>query len=280
VWAYFGTAITITWFAKSWMENSTLALLAGVSVLFLGIADRYYKFVLLTLTEHTASLFIFLTVVSWILYKKHRKKRFVFFASILGSIGTLLRLEHVLLISGLVLFSLDPLLGSPRKAWGKLKVGLYNNKKVFFTYLSFLALTLLFLAIRNWLIGGDFVLTESQSINFSIFESTSDRMDGVISVLVAKKKNFVFPSTLQSVILWLGTVLGLGSLVFRPSPIRKFDLRFGLIIFAGLAPYYFFKPIAYMPRWSIHLIPFTALAVILFGWSISEWISQIKEDRH
>lgn len=67
-----------------------------------------------------------------------------------GTIGSLIRLEHVILIAAMSLFAIEPLYVDLREVWKSIGTGFVKNWKVFVMFFGILALALFSLALRNW----------------------------------------------------------------------------------------------------------------------------------
>ena len=61
----------------------------------------------------------------------------------------------------------------------------------------------------------------------------------------------------------LGVFVSLLTLFWRPKSLSSFPLSLGIILICLLAPYSVLWTGGYPPRWSIHILPFSILAVTL-----------------
>jgi hypothetical protein len=199
----------------------------------------------------------------------------MFLACLFGIIGLLIRIDHLFIIGAVSLFYLEPLLGSLKEVWGKFVRGFVNNWRVFAIFGLALTLALLAVASRNWIMGGKFVLTESQNKRSDIYdENFLKRFEGIAEILTAStlKTGDIAQSSFPAIsILWGGTLVSFIALGWRRGPLKSFNLTLGLVCLGALLPYFFFKPTGYFPRWSIHLLPFATLAVIIFIDRFLKW---------
>lgn len=270
VWSLLGTAMALSWIAEQWGVLISGPLTAGLVVIGIESATSFRIFLVRALQEHPASLFILLTAWSVSAYRRRKKSSYLFLASIFGMVGVLTRIDHLFMIAAVSLFMLGPLHGGLREVWEKAIKGVFRHLKAFTIYFGAIAMALCAVALRNWFIGGQFVISESQAIH-SQYYLTGDpinRLYGVIRILSADSLRSLSLYEVSSllpaaVFLWGGTIASAVALVWRGGVFRKFNLSLGIVCLGGLLPYFFYQPMGYFPRWSIHLLPFTVLAVIV-----------------
>ncbi len=268
-WSVLITAMIISRIAEQWEVSNPYAVLGGFIIIAIHVTPPFWDILLRALQEHPGSLFVVLTAWSIIAYQRDKKWHYLFLACLFGVTGLLIRMDHLFIIAAVSLFYLEPLFGSLKEVWKRLIRGLFNNWKVFAILGLVLTLGLLAVASRNWIMGGKFILSESQIRNPQRLENrtTIERFWGITQILGtdALRTGILLETTLPAaVILSGGTLVSLIALGWRGGLFRNFNLSLGLICLSGIVPYYFFMPRGYYPRWSIHLLPFATLAVIIF----------------
>jgi hypothetical protein len=113
--------------------------------------------------------------------------------------------------------------------------------------------------LRNWLVGGEWVLLHPSNKAF-LHHALWDNFLSLLYVLNGSAKG----SLISARVLWPGTLVGLVAVLIRVGPLRGYPLALGLSLAGLLAPYLYVQANAYFPRWSVHLLPLACVSLATF----------------
>lgn len=282
LWAILVTAVIIVRLAKYFQVSRWVALLFSWVYLVVVFNSTFFIQIERGLTEHVALLFLMATAYMLILYRNHQMHLpFLFLAIVFGLMGTWTRLVY-----GLMIAVLSCLLLEPTRGWRDFFQKGVQDWRVLLTYNGVIGFGLALVGLRNKILGGEFVLTQSQIYNSGRVENTFfGYFEGIVIVLSGGPFSWEGESLLPllgglpgAIILWSGTILALIGLVYRRGWLQAYPLSQGFILLSGILPYAFFLPVAYPPRWSIHLLPWAILSLALgFSFWRRATVAQIDE---
>jgi hypothetical protein len=268
VWAVVGAAGVTAVLARRWGLGLVWCLAVPAVYLWHLLNDRFLFLIGAGLQEYAAMLFMVLT--AWAMGERKGGPPPVWRAGLLGVLALWLRQDHLLGLAALVLLACPPLRGSLGRAWGRLGKTLAANWRWIGAYGCFLLAGLFLVAFRNWVGGGEFVLTQPANLGHLSAGGWEEAWASV-SLLLNANETAVGPG---GRVIWAGVAAGLAGLALRAGPLKKYPLELGLILLGIVAPYFFVKVNAYTPRFSIHLLPFATLSAVLAAQALWQWLRE------
>ncbi len=272
VWTILAIAMIIIGLVKAFQGSRWIALAVSWSYLVIMFSSSYRHQIEHGLQEFAALLFLMLTAYMLVMYRNNRTNcAYMILAFVFALIATWVRLDHVVMVMALGTLLLGPLQGRTKNAWRLLFQSAWRNRKTLLTYLSIIAAGLLLVVLRNYFLGGEVILTRSQLIHADyVPKSLLGHLKGVVIVLTGKPSSWQSYSLLRlsgtllvAIILWSGTILSVLGLVVRRGWLQTYHLSLGFILIGGIIPYTFVLPMAYLPRYSIHILPWAMLSLAL-----------------
>jgi len=262
VWSVVGAMMALVSLG-GWLRIAPVFSLAG-AVLYLAIGWLTPFNILLGagMQEYAAMLFVMLT--AWSAGQRaFLGWRKILLTSLCGVCGLLLRNDHLGVLGAAALLAIEPVQGGLRRAWAALFWGAIKQWKMVFIPGAAILSGLLLQALRNYLLGGVFVVNQTQNTTSGWYHRIGERIGGVLLILNSGLSAEFFSPGLVFValVLWAGTLAGTIALVWRRGALARYNLSLAIMLFALLLPYLFFKPTATPPRWSIHLLPLAALSL-------------------
>lgn len=230
------------------------------------LGDRFLLHIGLGLQEHAAMLFMLLA--AWGALRSREQNAWIWLAGAMAALGFWLRMDHLGVLAGLGLLVAAQSGGGLSSAWGELFKTAWAAKRSLLIYWGCLAAAALLVLMRNWLIGGEWVLLHPSNKEF-LQNPLLDNLRALIDVIDGSDSGYL----MSALVLWPGTVLGLAALLIRIGPLRGYPLALGISLAGLLAPYLYVQANAYFPRWSIHLLPLTCMSLAIFLNSIASGIS-------
>ena len=186
-----------------------------------------------------------------------------------GILTLLLRMDYVgAVLTGLVL-GMPPVYGSFREAWGQVLGWAQKHwARLGIQATILLAPCALVIATYSLLIA-HYRLGDADTANNSL----ATILDGLMRVVFGGTaqelrglfQDFPLFTSLTTLVLVGGSLLGLGALLLRFKLLRNVDLRWGLIIAGLLAVYLIVHPTGYPPRFSTPLLPIVLLLLASFA---------------
>ncbi|NPV86178.1 MAG: hypothetical protein HPY45_09240 [Anaerolineae bacterium] len=262
VWSVIGAMMALVSLG-GWLQIAPVFSLAG-AVLYLAIGWLTQFNVLLGagMQEYAAMLFVMLTAWS-AAQRAFLGWQKILLTSLCGVCGLLLRNDHLGVLGAAALLAIEPLQGSLRWVWAMLFTQMIRQwKTVLIPGIAILG-GLLLQALRNYAIGGMFVVNQTQNTTSGWYHSLGERIGGVLLILNSGlSADFFSPGLVfVALVLWAGTLAGVIALVWRRGALARYNLSLAIMLVALLLPYLFFKPTATPPRWSIHLLPLAVLSL-------------------
>ncbi|MCB2191639.1 MAG: hypothetical protein KQI62_08740 [Deltaproteobacteria bacterium] len=257
VWSVVGAASILAAMARYWRVSLAWCLLAPAIYLIPVLIDRFLFLIGIGLQEYPAMLFM--VAVAWTMLQNRDKNPRILKPSILAIIAFLLRPDHILGLAALVLLAYPPILGNLIEAWTKLLRLLLGSWKRIVSYGCVLLGGVLAIAFRNWVGGNEFVINKASNLQYLSIKTWAASWDSINLLLTARDSGI----HISGFMLWAGVLIGLICLVIRMGLLKRYPLELGLILLCIIAPYFLLKVNAYTPRFSVHLLPFAVLSLLL-----------------
>ena len=223
VWCILGTTVLLASLAIKLRLSALTAFAASLIYLmttFLG-GIRYQ--IGRGLVEHHAVIFIALAI--WLLYQARDGSFFkIILAGFFGVIGYWIRQDHLIIITMLVFFIIEPTHGTTKEVWRTYWEQIWTHWKRGFTYVGIVAFGVFLLCFRNWWVGGVFGPTTPNHPNYTGQDLIHFYYRIKIMVTAVDHGN---PGG-ATFILLPGTLLGLLALVWRPKFLRNYPIAIGL----------------------------------------------------
>ena len=227
------------------------------------------------LVEHHAVIFIALAI--WLLYQARDGNFFkIILAGFFGIIGYWIRQDHLIIITMLVFFIVEPTDGTTKEVWRAYWEQIWNYWKRGFAYVGIVAFGVFLLCFRNWWVGG--VFGPGPSNHAAYVEPNLVDYFGRIKIMVTAVDHG--NPSLATLILLPGTLLGLLALIWRPKFLQNYPIAIGLAFFGLFIPYLFVVNGGYAPRYSIHLLPLTIISLMIVGDYLFKRFSKNKLNLH
>jgi hypothetical protein len=226
------------------------------------LGDRFLLHIGLGLQEHAAMLFMLLA--AWGALRARQQIAWIWLAGAMAAVGFWLRMDHLGVLAGLGLLVIAESAGGFLAAWGGLIKKAWVARRRLLIYWGSLTAAALVVMLRNWLMGGEWVLlhpANKEFLHYPIF----DNFWALLDVIDGSDRG----SLISARVLWPGTILGLAALLIRVGPLRGYPLALSLSLAGLLAPYLYVQANAYFPRWSVHLLPLACVSLALFGGAIT-----------
>lgn len=245
-------------FAIQLKLNIFISFLTGNAFLIAYLIGSFRYHIGRSMSETTAMVFMMLA--AWFLFRSREGGLIrIVMAICFGILGYWTRQDHLGVIIGLALFSLEPVIGPAgnwKDYWARFKLhwqplAVYWAGGIIFGVLA--------LCLRNWFIGAGFhaVVTKTR-IGYS------DPFQPLINFyLILTGNNWPIPPSIAGLVITIGTFAGLVSLVWRKKVFFNFPIGLGVSILGLLIPYLFLTIMAYPPRFSIHLLPLALLSTMI-----------------
>jgi hypothetical protein len=260
VWAMLGAGALIAAVGCK-MKLSPMVLALGVWLYFsVELGTNLHTHLGRGLQEHVAMLFMMLT--AWAAAKSALKIarpawKSLAGAGLLAALAYWLRQDHLGVLAGLGLLALPHSRGAAVSAWRELVAGAYNWRRSLLGFWAVLAMAVLAVALRNWAVGGHFTLTAPGNLAFLTGLSLGDILGNFRVLLLASQSFWQWPA----LVLVPGALAGIAALVVRPAFLQEYPLALGICLAGLLAPCLVVRLTAYIPRWSIHLLPLAVLSL-------------------
>ena len=266
IWSVLAGAGLAAWLAGRLGARPWLALLAAWLIVVRVLGDMFLNLLGVGLQEYAAMLFMMLA--AWAAAQTQGRLMVAAGAGLLAALAFWLRMDHLGVLAGLGLFMLGSDPGSTlSQAWRGLFQGLRRLWRPLLIYEGLLALAVGLVLSRNFVLGGKITLSTPANFGYLAMKTWRDSLSSVGMVLDAGEKGAGLTGQMQ----WLGFLLGVAALLWRPAFLRRYPLALGLGLCALLAPYLFFRATIYFPRWSIHLLPLAMLSLVLAWEGLVSW---------
>ena len=260
VWCVLGATILIAGFALKFRLASLLIFTFSIVYLSINLIGAFRYHIGRGLVENTAMIFMMLA--AWFLYRSREGgARLIVMATLFGVLGYWTRQDHLGAIAGLAFLALEPVDG-PTGGWKGYWERFLLQWRTFAVYWGVGITSVLMICYRNWLVGGHFYPTMLRHPNFRPM-GFSDQINALY-IVVAGNTLPNLPS-ISGFVTAFGTCIALAALVWRPKPLLNFPLSVGIIIIGVLVPYLFVWNWAYLPRFSIHLLPLAVLSMLFLS---------------
>jgi len=256
VWCVLGAAVIIAFFTAKLRVSAMIIFVACLSYLSINLIGSFRYLIAKGLTENHAM--IFLMLAAWFVYRaREGGAKLIILATLFGILGYWTRLDHLGAVVGLAFLLLEPVKG-PTGGWKGYwhRFQLQWNKVAI--YWGFGIISVLILSFRNWLVGGAFFVANIKHGNF--IRENLDRGD---FFLIITGKHWGQLPSISGFFVALGVFVSLLALFWRPKSFSNYPLSLGIILICLLAPYTVLWTGGYPPRWSIHILPLSILAVTL-----------------
>jgi hypothetical protein len=231
-------------------------LFTGFLYLFAVFSGSFAYRIGLGLQEYAAMFFLMIT--GFFIFKKENHTLYT--ALIAGGLGVVsywLRQDHLFAILALGLLII------PTKGRAFIRT-VWNNRCWIILYTVVIALGVLAVALRNYLVGGHFGLTTASNMGYLQANTISDSLRNLYVLLLGTGPNQL-PFYFHSVVMIVGTGIGIIALFIRRGMFTTIERSYGIILIGIILPYLVINMVAYFPRFSIHLLPFT---VLLFSFAV------------
>ncbi len=223
-----------------------------------------------SLQEYTALLFMILAL--WIIMRRRPvTNRAALLAGLFAMASLWTRLDHIGVILGIALLSLEPARGGVAQSWKSIFARIVENYRWITLYIFWVVAAFLAVGTRNYLVGGIFCLDDPadlSQISCSTIPCITHNMKILLSAADPGEISIV------SVTLIFGTAMGLLALVWRPAWLCAYPVGLGVAIAGVFAPYFLFEPYGYAPRFSVHLLPLACLSVVTVLFYLSGYKSR------
>jgi len=260
VWSVLGVATLLAGLAIKIRLSALTAFAASIIYLMIIFIGSFRYHIGRGLSEYHAAIFMVLAI--WFLYQAREGSFFkIILASFSGVIGYWIRQDHLIIITMLVFFIVEPTHGTTKEVWRAYWVQIWAYWKRGFTYVGILTFGVFLVCFRNWWVAGTFGPTHSGHPNVFGQDFTNFYHRAKIILTAVEYGN---PS-LTTIVLLPGTLLGLLALVWRPKFLQNYPLALGLAFIGLFLPYWFVANWAYAPRFSIHLLPLAIISLMLVG---------------
>jgi len=275
VWCILG----VTTFLASWAVKLRLSALTAFATSLIYLMTAFLGGIRYQigrgLVEHHAVIFIALAI--WLLYQARDGNFFkIILAGFFGVIGYWIRQDHLIVITMLVFFIIEPIHGTTKEVWRTYWEQIWTYWKRGFTYVGVVVFGVFLLCFRNWWVGGVFGPTVPNHPNYTGQDLIHFYQRIQIMVTAVDHGN---PS-LATFILLPGTLLGLLALVWRPKFLQNYPIAIGLALFGLFLPYWFVANWGYAPRYSIHLLPLAIISLMIVGDYFFKRFSKNKLNLH
>ena len=260
VWCILGATVLLASLAIKLRLSALTAFTASLIYLMPTFLGGFRYQIGRGLIEHHAM--IFMVLAGWLLYGA-RDQNFlrIIGAGICGAIGYWLRQDHLIVITMLVFFIIEPTHGTTREVWRAYWEQIWNYWKRGFAYVGIVTFGVFLLCLHNWWFGGVFGPTKVNHPNFTGQDLIHFYQRIKIMVTAVDHGN---PS-LATFILLPGTLLGLLALLWRPKFLQNYPIAIGLAFIGLFLPYWFVANWGYAPRYSIHLLPLAITSLMIAG---------------
>jgi hypothetical protein len=260
VWCVLGATFLIAGFAIKLRIAPLLIFISSLVYLSINLLGAFRYHIGRGLVEYTAMIFMILA--AWFLYRSREGGiKPIVLATLFGILGYWTRQDHLGAVACLAFLVLEPvtgLTGGWKGYWDRFQ---FHWKK-FTVYWGFGISSVLLICYRNWFMGGKFYPTVPGHHNFKPMDF-SDQINALYIVIAGNTLPNI-PS-ISGLVTAFGTCIALVALVWRPKALLNFPLSIGIIIIGLLVPYLFVWNWAYLPRFSIHLLPLAVLSVIFLS---------------
>jgi hypothetical protein len=218
-----------------------------------------YVYFQMGMIEPLATLFLLL--VFWV--AQNKQPGWLVIAAV---ITTSLRLDYAgPTLAAILLFS-APLLGPVKTVWKDAFNWLARHwmQTIFYAFIILIP-TLSVIAFYQIVIP-DYWLNAKDTHHGSIYSI----LDGWVRITMGGSRQelysffTVYPliTILTTSILSLGTLVGVLTMLIRPGPIQKLDLRWSIILVGFFTIYIFVRPTVYPPRYSTPLLPLALIFLV------------------
>lgn len=257
VWCVLGATILIAGFALKFRLSPLLIFIFSILYLSINLVGAFRYHIGRGLVEYTAMIFMMLA--AWFLYRSREGgAKLIIMATLFGVFGYWTRQDHLGAIAGLAFLALEPVDG-PTGGWKGYWERFLRQWRTFAVYWGVGIISVLMICYRNWLLGGHFYPTVVGHPNFRPM-GFSDQINALY-IVVAGNTLPNLPS-ISGFVTAFGAFIALVALVWRPKVLLNFPLSIGIIIIGVLVPYLFVWNWAYLPRFSIHLLPLAVLSMM------------------
>lgn len=246
------------------------AVLAAVLCLDHMLTERFVLYLGSGLMEYAGLLFIMLAV--WRLRWEDGVPRGLLGGGLLALAAFLVRQDHLPMLLGLMLLALPPARGGLLKAWAALGKSLWAHPARLAGYCALVLCGAGLVALRNYAGGGAFALSSPENLSHLLIGSWHGAWLS-LSRLLSASDDVLSPA---GVTIWLGALAALAGAFFRFGPLRGYALNLGLVVLLIIAPYALVMVNAYTPRFSLHLLPFAALSLVMLAREVWDWRARAK----
>ena len=209
-----------------------------------GLSAYYASFLLILLT------YLLLININYFNIKK------IFYLSCIGILGIWLREDHLFVTMAMIVLAIPSFIQNDNLL-GLFKSFIIKYKFLVFSYFVLISFGFFLIFFRNYIVSGQFF---ASNIHYNV-DSVSQQSWSSIYTILSGSDFPQFPRTFFLINL-IALLLSIYSL-FK-FKVRMEILSFAIIIISLILPYTFLINWGYYPRYSIHLIPYSFLFLILF----------------
>ena len=271
IWSIYIICIYFIYFFYNKISSNAFSLVIFFSIFyflsfFLG---PYRHFIGIGKEEYIAAALMFICM--YFIYEGHNKKViYTILGGIFAFLGILSRLDHIIIISIFFIAFFEPLKGSIYQIINSIINKIILHYKKIIIYVFFILFSVALIILRHFNITNDLTLMHpflvSDSLNFE--SKLNVYFKSLYTVLSANSGGYEFPK-FPSIILVVGIISSLFLAILKiKNSNNNYPISFSIIIISILISYFVFRPQAYHPRWSIHLLPFATMYFTIIFYSL------------
>ena len=208
------------------------------------------------LSEYYASFLLILLTYLILRNSNNFSIRIIFYLSLIGILGIWLREDHLFVTMALIVLAIPSFIQNDN-FFGLFKSFILKYKFLVCSYLFFISVGFFLIFFRNYLVSGQFMASD---IHYNV-DSINQKSWLQIYTILSGSPFSHFPRTFFLINL-IALLLSIYSL-FK-FKVRIEILSFSIILISIILPYTFLNNWGYYPRYSIHLLPYSFLLLILF----------------
>ena len=257
-------------------KNIKLSLLSMFVLLCLYFGETFKFLIGKNLSEYPGMFFILLNI--FYLLKTEKKNGYIpiCIAGMIGVLGTLLREDHIILISSLILIPIvNSIHNSKITILGLIKESLLHYRLIIL-YISIILIGFVFIYLRNYYVSG-FFLYGSEN-NLTSFHPNAVKLS---SYFALNSFYILITGSLVSEVPRTFTILNFFTILIAIYTIctkqKKEITIFSIFLLITILPNLFLNIHGLRPRFTIHLIPITIILGALFFNSVKNKLSKKKD---
>jgi len=244
-------------------KNTKLSLLSMFVLLCLYFGETFKFLIGKNLSEYPGMFFILLNIFYLLRMEKKNSYILVCIAGMIGVLGTLLREDHIILISSLILIPIvNSIHNSKITILGLIKESLTHYRLVIL-YISIILVGFLFIYLRNYYVSGFFLYGDAN--NLTSFHPNAAKLS---SYFALNSLYILLTGSLVSELPRTFTILNIFTILIAIYTIctkqKKEITIFSIFLLITVLPNLFLNIHGLRPRFTIHMIPITIILGALF----------------